>query len=259
MKKINLVLGFCVMLFIASPGLAQDYKIPVQNVKEGKLILMDFMGELPIEGYAGSDIIITPDRVKETPERAKGLKPIFPGGTDNTGLGLSVEKDGGRITVRCLIPFTQSARFSIKVPNELALKIKSGCERSNSISVQNMKNEVEIDVCHSISLKNVTGPLVLSTISGNIDIDFNGLNKDKPLSIASVSGEIDINLPANAAVDLEMSTISGKMYSDFEFPDDKNKMKRVGGSTFNAQLNGGGVNLKINTVSGNIYLRKQKA
>jgi len=260
MKKNYFVLIFSVLILAANATLAQDYKIPVENSKSGKLSLINFQGDLPIEGYNGSEIIITSsaNRVVSHPERAKGLKPIYPGGTDNTGLGLSVEKNGNQVTIQCLLPLTVRGEYKIKVPDNLALKIESGCERSNNISIQNTKNEIEIKNCQSISLKNVTGPLVLSTISGDIDIVYNTINTDKPISINSVSGEIDISLPEKTAANLEMKTITGIIYSDFDFPNDKTTMKQIAGSTVKYALNGGGVDLKIMSVSGNIYLRKGK-
>ena len=60
------------------------------------------------------------------------------------------------------------------------------------------------------------------------------------------------------AADVEMETISGEVYSDFDFSTDDKKMKRIGGNTIKTQLNGGGASLKITNVSGNIYFRKGK-
>lgn len=248
------ILAICLT---ANGLLAQEYKVQVENSKSGKLILNDFTGDFPVEGYNGNEIIITgsSDRSR-TPERAKGLKPVYAAGTDNTGIGLEVEKNGNTITITNLIPFIQRSNFRLKVPNNLAIKIESGCERSGDISIQNFTNEVEVNNCQSIELKNVSGPLVLSTISGDINIVFSDVNKDKPTSIASVSGTIDITLPSKMAVDLEMGTISGAVYSDFDFSNDKDKMKRIGGNTIKTKLNGGGADLKINSVSGDVYLRK---
>jgi lia operon protein LiaG len=255
--KISLIL----LLIMCSTGLvsAQEYKISVQNSKENRLILKDFNGELPIEGYNGNEIVITSsDSEKVTPpEKAKGLKAIYPAGTDNTGMGLDVEKDGNVIKVTCLIPFTRSADYKIKVPDNLAIESSSGCERSNNISLSNMKNEIDIKTCHDIKLRNVSGPLVLTTIAGNIDITFGSINSDKPLSINSVSGDIDITLPSKTATNLEMRTISGGVYSDFDFSSSsKEDLKKVGGNVLNFPLNGGGFKFSIMTVSGNIYLRK---
>ncbi len=57
------------------------------------------------------------------------------------------------------------------------------------VSIQGMKNEIEIKTCHSIDLKNVYGPLVLNTIAGNIDVVFSGQIAAEPSSISSISRE----------------------------------------------------------------------
>ena len=122
-----------------------------------------------------------------------------------------------------------------------------------------MKNEIDIRTCASIDLKGVTGPLVLSTISGDITVNFAALNKDNPFSISDISGDIDVAIPSAAAVNLKMKTVTGNMYTDFDLPVSKdNDMKRVGGATVEFPLNGGGVEFNLISVSGNIYLRKAK-
>jgi hypothetical protein len=247
------------LLIISTAGIlpAKDYKIPVQNTKETRLILKDFSGKLPVEGYSGSEIIITSSSEDFTPpEKAKGLKAIYPSGTDNSGIGLDVEKNGNTITVTCIVPFTQAGEYKIRVPDNLALEFESGCERSNEISVENTKNEIDIKSCQNIDLKNVTGPLVLSTISGNINISFSAINSDKPFSINSISGDIDVTLPGKTAANMELRTITGGFYTDFDVTDNKKNLKRVGGSELNFPLNGGGFKFSIVNVSGNIYLRK---
>jgi lia operon protein LiaG len=237
---------------------AQDYKIPVQNTKEGKLTLNDFPSDLPIEGYSGTDIIITSDQPEKPPARAKGLQPVYASGSDNTGLAVSVEKNGSHVTLQCLLPITKSANYKIKVPDNMNIEVDNECGHAGDVTVSNMKGEVEVKNCQGIKVKNVSGPLVLSTISGDIEIVFASLSKDRSISIASVSGEIDVTVPALAGMDIELETISGNIYSDFDFPSDDKKMKRIGGNTVKSQLNGGGADLKLNNVSGNIYLRKGK-
>lgn len=251
------MIPFLLAVFVAGPSMAQEYKITVENTKEGQLSLEDFPGDLPIEGYSGNEIIITSTSGRfETPERAKGLKPIYGGGTDNTGIGVSMEKNGNKVSLHCLLPITQSADYSIKVPDNLVLKIHRGCEKGGETTVQNIKNEIDFDGCHEIKLKNVTGPLVVSTINGGVDVVFSEISKDKAISIATVNGEVDVTIPAKAGVNVDMSTVSGNMYSDFEFAQDSKEMRRVGGSSIHGQLNGGGTELKLSTVNANIYLRK---
>ena len=257
MKTMKVSLMALLIFFTAGIISAQEYKITVQNSKDGRLVLKDFNGLLPIEGYSGTDILITSSSGKLVPpEKAKGLKPIFPSGTDNTGIGLDVQKIDNLITVTCLIPFTQDGEYKIRVPENLSIELSSGCERSNDVTISGMKNEIDIKTCHNIELKDVTGPLVLSTISGDISITYSSINMVKSSSVNSISGDIDITLPSKTATDLELRTVTGTFYSDFDFSESQKNLKRIGGNTMNYSLNGGGFKFTIGSVSGNVYLRK---
>jgi hypothetical protein len=257
MKTKTIISASIFAIFIAGTTFGQTYKIPVENSKDCKLSLSNFAGTLTIEGYTGNEIVFTGDGEDvKVPDRAKGLKPVYSGGVDNTGVGLSVEKNGNEIKVACLLPFTNGHEYTIKVPEGMAIEISSGCEYNNDVDIKGMKNEIEIQTCHSIKLRNVTGPLVLSTISGDIDIVLDNVAPDKSFSINSVSGEIDVTLPAKAAADVELGAVSGRMYSDFDFSDKSKDMNQIGGNQLQTKLNGGGTKINIVTVSGNIYLRK---
>lgn len=258
MKRMRYFLPILFALLAVHRSSAQEYKVAV-DTKDAKLVLEDFNSDLPIEGYSGNEILVSTTSGKwETPERAKGLKPIYGGGTDNTGIGLFMEKEGNKVTLRCLVPFTKHSAYKLKVPENIALSIHRSCERTGETVIQNIKGEIEFDGCHRIELKNVTGPLVVSTISGGVDVVFTTISKDKPISLATISGAVDVTLPANSPVDVEMSCISGQMYSDFDFPQDKNDLHRIGGNNIHGTLNGGGTRIKLHTISGNIYLRKGK-
>jgi lia operon protein LiaG len=257
MKTMKTSIIALILILSAGVSSAQEYKISVQNPKEGRLILKDFNGSLPVEGYNGTEIIITSTSGELTPpEKARGLKPIYPSGSDNSGIGLDVQKIENLVTIKCLLPFTQDGEYKIKVPENMSIEITSGCERNNDIIIKNLKNEIDINTCHDIKLSEVTGPLVLSTISGNIDITYSTINTTKASSVNSISGDVDITLPSKTATDLEMHVISGTMYSDFEFTETKKDLKKVGGNDMNFSLNGGGFKFSIGSVSGNIYLRK---
>lgn len=245
-----------IVIVLCGPAKAQDYKIPVSKADDASLTLDAFSGKLTVEGYAGNEIILSPAEKVETPERAKGLKPVYSAGTDNTGLGLSVEKNGNKVSITCLLPFTNSKEFTLRVPDYMAVTVTSQCQNSNEIFIKNMKGEIEVQNCHSITLEQISGPVVLATIAGNIDITFATVNTQKPFSITSVSGEIDVTLPSSLGADIEMGTVTGNMFSDFDFNNSEKNVRQVGGSNLNTRINGGGVKFNIVTVSGNIYLRK---
>lgn len=259
LKNSAIILGVALISF--GKLSAQEFKVSVQNTKEGKLTLTEFSGDLPIEGYSGNEIIIVSENTKsEVSARAKGLKPIYPGGEDNTGVGLFMEKNGNQVSFRCLLPIThRQGNYKIKVPENFKIQVDNECAKGGKVTVRNMKNELEIKNCHDIELKNVSGSVVVSTISGDVDVVFSDIDKDKPLSIATISGEVDVTLPSKAAVSVEIGSMSGTIYSDFDFPSEDKNMKKVGGGgVAKTALNGGGVALKISSISGNVYLRKAK-
>jgi len=177
------------------------------------------------------------------------------------------------------MPITNPRDFKIKVPNNLSLKVVSGCENASEITVQDMKNEVEVQNCQTIKIKNVTGSLVLNTISGDISVDkcgakdqtislatvsgdininFNEFNTKNSISLTTISGEIDVTLTPKAAINLKMNSVSGELYSDFEIAEANKKMRHYGRNQISSAINGGGTEFSLTSISGNVYLRKAK-
>lgn len=113
----------------------------------------------------------------------------------------------------------------------------------------------------------------LSTINGNIDmtgnygsLDLKSISGDielkgnfDELDMNSVSGYIDLSVNKNIKADFRMTTITGDVYSDLEFEKSTGKSKHwVVGSNIQKSYNGGGKDIKLVTVSGDIYLREAK-
>jgi hypothetical protein len=92
----------------------------------------------------------------------------------------------------------------------------------------------------------------VETINGNVTIS----GKNALMKAHTISGFIDLSLAADAKAGLSMHTITGRMFSSFELPQDKD-MRHVGGDKVNAMLNGGGDrSIELETISGDIFLRK---
>lgn len=255
MRTVSLFTILCIILHIDL--LAQEFKIPIKSTAGGGMTLIGFRGIITIEGYQGKEVIIIPDSVMKAPDKAAGLRPVYPDGVDNTGIGISLVEKDNKLELRYLLPLTHKQQYKIRIPEDFYIKLEKECGPGD-IMISNVKGGIEIKTCQRITLTNVAGPAVLSTIMGNSKIIFNQLRKDKPTSLASVSGDIDVTLPAGTGVNLELKTMGGNVYSDFDFPAKEKDVKRVGDPTVIAQLNGGGADLKITTIRGNIYIRKSK-
>ena len=92
----------------------------------------------------------------------------------------------------------------------------------------------------------------LKTISGKVELK-GTLGK---MAINSISGFIDYTVPKSHSAHIDLSTVTGNVYSDLKFEDkSKEKMTWVG-TKRNLTLNGGKVAVDLKTVSGDIFLRK---
>ena len=269
------------LLFKANETGAQEYKIPATNTRDGKLILKDFTGALKVEGYDGKEIVFfkTSFDNNNDPSASKQegeLNTTNQGISDNSGIGLHTEKEGNQITVICLLPGIHTSEYKVKIPNNYSLKIISDCERSRDITVNGLKNEVEISNCQSIKLLNIIGSIVLSAVNGNIELENCELDKDATLSVAAISGnikaelsrvdtkeQISINtisgdiiltIPVKISASFNLNSLSGIIKSEFDFPDESKN--QVVGTRINFPANGGGTEINISSVSGNISLKK---
>lgn len=91
----------------------------------------------------------------------------------------------------------------------------------------------------------------LETISG--DIEIKGLNG--AVRAKTISGFVDLDRKASAAANLDFRSVTGEIYTDFDIKLDEkstsySKKVRTG-------LNGGGSDVVAETVSGDIFFRKQ--
>lgn len=91
----------------------------------------------------------------------------------------------------------------------------------------------------------------LETISGNIELmDLNG-----PLAAKTISGFIDLGLKASRPTNLSFRSVTGEIYTDFDLNLDKNST--AFSKQLNTSINGGGPEIALETVSGDIFFRKK--
>ena len=96
--------------------------------------------------------------------------------------------------------------------------------------------------------------LEAETISGDILME----GYPGEMKLKTISGFIDLSLPETYGADVKMSTISGGMYSNFDFDaNGPDGLRSFGKRSMTSSLNSGGTSLKLETISGDIFLRKR--
>ena len=97
------------------------------------------------------------------------------------------------------------------------------------------------------------GNLVVNTINGNIEL--RGITG--PVNAKSISGFVDMSWSGKKGADVALKTITGEVYSDLDISfTNKQKDLPIVGYQLNGNLNGGGPKVKLETISNNIYFRK---
>ena len=244
-----------------SSGELKTFKFsPKGTTSEITLQIENFYGDIEITGVSTSDLVIETSDYEGVPEKAQGLKPLSATGTENTGLGLSVVQEGNMIKVSGASR-KADGQYTLKVPQNMKVKADLNSWQAGDFVVSGLTNEIDVKTQNGdVILRNVKGPVVANTLSGDITVIFTGISQTTPTSITSTSGDIDVTLPTSTKGAFKLSTISGEVYTDVNF-DVKNEegMRRMaGGMSVDANLNGGGVNILLKSISGDVYIRKDK-
>lgn len=123
---------------------------------------------------------------------------------------------------------TTEINYIVYVPKNSKLFVKS---ISGSLETDYFVGDLETDlISGDIEIKKYNGTLELKTISGFVDVTINKAS-------------------------LNAKTLTGTIYSDIEMKPDSQK-KSIASNSIKTTINNGSEDLDINTISGNIYLRK---
>lgn len=235
---------------------AQEFKLPKTS---GRLQIN--LSGAEIEGHSGNEIIFSStDSEEETDERAKGLRAINGSGLDdNTGLGINVT-DKGAVTEVNQVTRKNQGRIRIKVPRGIVVSFAHDKVINNSTVVfKNVENEIEVSVQYnSVELDNVTGPMTIKTVYGNVEAKFSN-NMKGPVSILSVYGHVDVGIPGTTKANISMKTSYGEILASSQLKIEvtqQNDMVKYSNDVVEGKLNGGGLDLILKANYGKIYLRK---
>ncbi|WP_245539548.1 DUF4097 family beta strand repeat-containing protein [Pontibacter roseus] len=237
------------------------YKNKLGNSKGNQVIILMHNSDVKVVGHNSDEVVIEASSYTAPPARAAGLKPLYNQAEDNTGMGLSVAKDKNTLTITKAS--RQDGNYTIRVPKNASVRFEETNWTGGDLSINDVAGEIELKLNNgNATLTNITGPVVANATSSDMVIKFASLNQSKPSAISTVAGTVDIHLPSNTKADFKLKTIQGEIYSDFDMniaKDSKSNLPRVtGGNNIEGKTNGGGVEMNLYTISGDMYIRKSK-
>ncbi|QCR22582.1 DUF4097 family beta strand repeat-containing protein [Pontibacter sp. SGAir0037] len=268
---ILLILLWCAKAF-AQDNAVEEIVVPLTKPNEsGTLDAGLIFGSIKVTGTKGKEVVVRASQgAARTRSRANsgqantqaGLRKI----TDSS-LNLTVTEQNNAVKVST-DAVTKPIDLEILVPQNFNLKIST--VNNGDLTVSNVNGNLELDnVNGNIILENVSGNAVANTTNGKVQANFLRWDSQKPMAFSTLNGNVDITVPANAKFDVKLSSDRGEIFTDFDIAAQKASAK-AGGRTdsgiykvtlaefITGKVNGGGSEIMIKNMNGNIYLRKGK-
>ncbi len=253
MKTIYKQYTILALCLLTTSLLAQDYSMSLEGITK---VTISSKTTMVIKQHDKATFLIkeTENYKEVLTEKSKGLKAINNTGDDNTTFGVEVKKEGNQLIVKGLRE-RREANLVIYLPKTMDMLVESLA--NNEIYIDGFSSEIEaINYQGATILTNITGPIVAENNNGNITVQFYELSQVSPTSIVAENGDIEITMPANTTANITSKTPRGDLFTDFDLVMEKKRVTRPNGRSVKGKLNNGGVEISLQNLKGNIYLRK---
>ena len=254
-----LVIAFSLVPFLAVFTTAQDFQKTYSLGPEGSISIHNVSGDIQVKGYDGETI------------QVKGFKE----GKDRDRVEVDDRSDGNHVELRVNYPHNcncdASIRFQIEVPRAVRYRFDALSSASGDIEVGGVTGDVKVDsasgdvlikdvsgTIHAstasgdVSVNNVKGPVSASSASGDVEVQISRLEGSNKMTFSTASGDVSVKLPGNLDAEIEISSISGSIHTDF--PIEIQEQEHGPGSHARGRLGSGATHLSLSSASGDVSL-----
>jgi hypothetical protein len=228
--------------------------------RPGTLRVELISGGITVSGTSGREVIVEA-RGGEGRSRDRNL-PAGMKRIGGSGGELTMREENNVIRIEADGWSTQHLDIQVPVKTSLVLKTVN----SGNIRVENVEGEIEAqNVNGNIEIFNVSGAVVANSVNGKVEATLNHAAPDKPMSFTTLNGKIDVTFPPDLKATLRLRADNGDMYTDFDMAisNERNVTSTAKGrqrmeNTTVGKVNGGGPEIRLQTMNGRIYIRKKQ-
>jgi DUF4097 and DUF4098 domain-containing protein YvlB len=283
MKKMNITRWLLILLLMvtganlfaqtqAKEPSKEQLTVPLSSPDKPYTLKVNLVsGAIKVSTYAGKEIIIdvlNGSAKKEEDEEGSGSGSGMRRIPTGPGYEISAHEDNNTVSVHSGNP-NQRVDLALKIPanlKHLSLHTVNG----GDILVENVKGELEItNVNGGIRLKDVAGSVVANTVNGSVMVNLLSIDPTAPMAFSTLNGNIDVTLPGDTKADMKLKSDRGEVFSDFDFAINKSEpkvqksessgmYKLVLEDWVRGKVNGGGPEMMMKTMQGQIYIRRGK-
>ena len=144
-----------------------------------------------------------------------------------------------------------SVEFRVRVPKGVKVAAHSV---NGEVSVDGVDSEVDAGTVNGgVIVRSAGGPVNANTVNGSVRATMGRFNLNTDLSFSSVNGTVIAEFSDDLNADVELSTVNGRFLTDFPVT----ISGRIDPRRLRATLGKGGPRIRLNTVNGNVELRKR--
>jgi hypothetical protein len=143
-------------------------------------------------------------------------------------------------------------RYTLTVPR--AARIDKISLVNGGLEIEGSHGDVRADLVNgNLKAHGLAGEVEVSSVNGRQDVEFDAASLSKPIHLNSVNGRIVLTLPSDVNAQIEASTVSGEIDSDFGIR--ANRVSMVG-HQLEGTLGSGGPTIHLSSVNGSIAIRR---
>jgi hypothetical protein len=240
-----------------APVANQDFRWS-GRIAEGRVIeIKGILGDVHAEPSAGNEVEVTATK--------RGSK------SDPAGVEVRVLEHAGGVTICAIYPSSNPGRpngcqagdnweshvsnndvrvnFTVRVPRGVRF---NGRTVNGDIETGRLDSDVDASTVNGSIHIAAAGVAHAMTVNGSITASMGNGAWTSPLEFKTVNGAITLDLPADTNAEVRAQTMNGDIYSDFPLT----LTGRISRRQMNGTIGGGGRDLSLKTVNGDIRLRR---
>lgn len=246
MKRSIIVIALAVAMtaLLRELALAQDFHKTYAIPGGGQIAIKNVSGDIKVTGYSGGNTIVV---------------DAYRVGRDRDLVQVEDLSTGDRVELHVRYPQScncdASVNFEVRVPANVNYNFDSVASVSGGVEVTGVRGNIRAEsVSGNVVLADVGGTVKASSVSGNLDAQITWIDSPGELRFSSVSGSVTVKAPIMLNADIDMSSVSGSLQTDF--PIEVQKEQFGPGQHARGRLGSGASTLRVSTVSGKVTLTR---